>query len=646
MLMSGCRSFMRRARHAELHDHSDMKKKPLVVGLGLLFAIGLLVVWAVPALYFPIRGWLFGETSYRGWPTCFWVSALQEQASVRAQMPPQRATRMLTEGGQSAVPVLLEMLRNNDAEIRQQAMQVLAAIGPPPDTVLPDLMGVFEREADPHFWPAAELYVRGIDRAAATRLLAAVLQRNRSDAARIWALPLLGSLAEPAQSVALLEQALQDSNPRMRVRAIPKLAEFSKQDPGALAALRTAVRHQDFQVRLAAVEYLWDIDGDVKLDLPVLLEAIRSQKGQLHHAIAAILRDLGPDASAARRELRNLLSADDPIVRMRAVQAIGSVGIDSSVLPAVIERLKDVSAEVRQDAAAALRDSNAKEAVPLLLPLLRDRSVGVRAEAVLTLGHVKPASAEIIVLIRDLLRNDSQEFVKLQAIKALGAIGPQAKDATADLVGALNDKRLTLFAAEALAAIGPAAHSAIPSLVSRLTSEDDWDRLSAANALWRIEGSVARVLPVVLSTLQRAPSGAASAAQDSVPKPKSSNLAPDPPIGAVRLALKLLCQVEPQTGCPLLCRWIESSNSLLRAEAIWAAKELGPQAKPAVHSLIKVLDEGNFLYDVIEALGTLGPSAAEALPRLQAMAKQAVPPIKRAAARAIQRIHSGMPNTS
>lgn len=615
-------------------------KKRLIIPVALLLALAVGIVWIVPALYFPIKGWLFGEAFYQGWPTSFWVCALKEDSSVRAQMPPERAAKILSEGDPSAVPVVIAMLRDKDIDVRQQAMQILSAIGPPPETVLPALVDAFERETEPRFCAAAELYLRRIDRAEMTKLLAVVLQRSRLDAARIWAVQMLAIDSEPAETVALLEQALQDSHPRVRVQAVHRLAEFSKQSPGALAALRKALADQELQVRLLAAEYLWDIDGDAKPVLPVLLEAIRSHEGAVHYQIAAILRDLGSDASAARAELCNLLSADDPSVRMRAAQALGSVGVDQSVLPALIERLKDGSPGVRAAAARALRDSSAKEAVPSLLALLTDTSAHVRGEAVMALGHVKPASAETVASIRELLSNDSTEYVRRHAIMALGAIGPQAKNAVPDVVAALSDQTLSFYAVEALAAIGPAARAAIPPLVARLSNADDWDRLCAADALWQIEGSAERVLPIVLATLQRSPIATAASADAPGGKADGSIVAAGPPLDAIAngFAVKLLCKVEPKKGYLFLRRTIKSRNVPLRAYAVRAAKELGPEAKPAARALMEILDDPEILPEVIEALGALGPSAAEALPRLQVMVKQAAPPIKRAADRAIRRI--------
>src|SRR5262245_61187429 len=86
-------------------------KKRLIIPVAFLFTLGVGVVWIVPGLYFPIKGWFFGEAFYQGWPTSYWVCALQEDSSVRAQMSPERAAKILTGGSLEAVPVVIDMLQ-------------------------------------------------------------------------------------------------------------------------------------------------------------------------------------------------------------------------------------------------------------------------------------------------------------------------------------------------------------------------------------------------------------------------------------------------------------------------------------------------------------------------------------------------------
>jgi hypothetical protein len=54
--------------------------------------------------------------------------------------------------------------------------------------------------------------------------------------------------------------------------------------------------------------------------------------------------------------------------------------------------------------------------------------------------------------------------IRRGAARALGEIGPEAKDAVPELVGALDDEDMDLIAVWALGRIGPAAIAAVPAV--------------------------------------------------------------------------------------------------------------------------------------------------------------------------------------
>src|SRR5262249_29792694 len=79
-----------------------------------------------------LRGHLRGEVFYRGRPASYWRQALRSQdPAVSAE-----AVRQLHDGGQSAVPVLVALLKGNAAsgwgaaEARWKAADLLGQLGP------------------------------------------------------------------------------------------------------------------------------------------------------------------------------------------------------------------------------------------------------------------------------------------------------------------------------------------------------------------------------------------------------------------------------------------------------------------------------------------------------------------------------------
>src|SRR5439155_1141101 len=62
-------------------------------------------------------------------------------------------------------------------------------------------------------------------------------------------------------------------------------------------------------------------------------------------------------------------------------------------------------------------------------------------------------------------------------------------------------------AAECLSLIGPAARAAVPALREALASDNQWVRVHAARALWRIEGRGEEVVPALLEEIRGRPAG-------------------------------------------------------------------------------------------------------------------------------------------
>ena len=146
-------------------------------------------------------------------------------------------------------------------------------------------------------------------------------------------------------------------------------------------------------------------------------------------ACALLAAACGRDASLVGR-----LQSDNPMVRLSAAREIATdaaaSGVQevvvwvfkgvpgSSVARALVERLQDPSAEIRQTAARALGNLHIREASEPLAAALRDEVLRVRLEAVASLGKIgDPRGLEPLAAVL----NDSE--LRAPAIWALGAIG-------------------------------------------------------------------------------------------------------------------------------------------------------------------------------------------------------------------------------
>src|SRR5712692_8136994 len=99
-------------------------KKRLLVLLGLALILGLIVALALPTSHFVIMGWLRRESFYQGRPTSYWISAVKKDAFL-GNSAPAEVGKLLREGGEAAVPVLKEMVKDQDEYVSMQALLAL-----------------------------------------------------------------------------------------------------------------------------------------------------------------------------------------------------------------------------------------------------------------------------------------------------------------------------------------------------------------------------------------------------------------------------------------------------------------------------------------------------------------------------------------
>jgi HEAT repeat protein len=146
-------------------------------------------------------------------------------------------------------------------------------------------------------------------------------------------------------------------------------------------------------------------------------------------ATALLFAACGGDASLVKR-----LENDNPLVRLSAAREIAADAAASgvrgvvvwvrkgvpgpSIVRALVERLRDPSAEVRQTAARALGNLRIREASEPLAAALGDEVLTVRLEAVASLGKIgDPRGLQPLAAVLD------DPELRASAIWALGAIG-------------------------------------------------------------------------------------------------------------------------------------------------------------------------------------------------------------------------------
>ena len=165
----------------------------------------------------------------------------------------------------------------------------------------------------------------------------------------------LAAVARAGQDVApLLEQGLADGSARRRWGAAYACSVMGATSPACLPILLEALGSDDGDVRWAAATIIRSLPGyqDVVPELRALVHALSPLQRKM---ALYCLRDLSARASGLDDELLAALRDDQPAVRLAALSAVTVLAQDRrAAARAVMGRLDDADAGVRRAAAAAL----------------------------------------------------------------------------------------------------------------------------------------------------------------------------------------------------------------------------------------------------------------------------------------------------
>ncbi len=226
-----------------------------------------------------------------------------------------------------------------------------------------------------------------------------------------------------------------------------------------------------------------------------------------------------------------------------------------------------------------------------LIQALGGKSPEERLEAVSALGRLGPRAADAIPSLIGAL-NDQDIGVRWSATIALARIGPAA---VIPLTHALADtqENIRLGAATAFCQIGPDAKEAVPSLLSAMKDQSGQVREKAAEALGRIGTADQQIIDSLVQSL-------------SDPDPYFNGQASD--------ALSKI----GKGAVPVLIQALKDANDNVRWCAAIALSKMGQNAADAIPALIQSLKDKNenVRWSSVIALGTMSKGGEEAVPAL------------------------------
>jgi outer membrane protein assembly factor BamB len=242
---------------------------------------------------------------------------------VTASDPKVRATAeaALVQGAGRSLPLLRRFLSRGDEDLEQETFEIIRRIGPP---AIPLLVDLLRNERVSIRRSAVDCL---IDLAPDTESIQPALRRALSDedpdvagdAAR--ALGALGRRASP--SVFALVKTLSHEDAYVRVYAAEALASIGPKAGTAAKALARALGDPIPGVRWAAGEALASIGPAAQSTVPQLIEALKDEFLYVRICAAGALGSLGPKAQTAREALR--AAANDPTMRYDAEWALDRI---------------------------------------------------------------------------------------------------------------------------------------------------------------------------------------------------------------------------------------------------------------------------------------------------------------------------------
>ncbi len=423
-----------------------------------------------------------------------------------------------------------------------------------------------------------------------------------------------GQAATPEQLKTLIGQ-LNQGNDTQKIAAVTALADLGPAAAPAVPALVKLFTVRDEYLRLNAAVALGKVG---KAAVPALTIALTVNDADVRYYALSALGWVGADGRAATKAVIDCLADKNEGVRRKAAYALGKFAAEpDDTVAALVKLLGDPNGDVRLAVGDALAKFGAK-AVPTLLRALDDKDIAVRVGAIRALGGMGPDAKEAVPQLgRALLVNDFKEFNKsgvsaaaAEALAKIGKAGLRALNAGVKSQHA-DVRRL------AVEALGKAGADAVPLLVDALGDANVDVRRRAAEVLGPMRVSDKMVVL-----------GLAYALKDSDSLVR---------FHAVRGLLALGAGAKPAT--PQLLDGLKSSDPGVQSYALRCLLNVKPDT-PEVFKKLRQLAQDDDASARGYALMLLTPYGAEAMPLFLAGLKDGNAGVRRAAVNALRR-HPG-----
>ncbi|MBM3992649.1 MAG: hypothetical protein FJ303_00605 [Planctomycetes bacterium] len=424
----------------------------------------------------------------------------------------EAAAEALPRMAKAAVPVLTDALKGTNKELLGQAMKILGKIGADAAAAIPNLEALLLENKGASDAAADALAGIGVP---SVKVLASAAN-NEDVRVRALAVRSLHRIGAPA--VGSLVDLLGSIHVDVRRNVASLLGQMQLNDKSVVIALGYATKDKDSSVRSSAllsiramgasaklaepyvVELLTDIDQNLRINAfhtlvalggdprPGLKKALEHKDFSVRIKTAVTMTELNLEVELAAPILVEGLSQKDEALKVQCANALSARGLRvDEVLPIFLAGLENPMANVRRESAQAIARYGPKgaKAAKALIKLLDDPDDGVVGQAMATLNAVGGDPKTLFPAMVKVLRRDDTRLHE-PAARVIFMVGPDAIDDIADLLKKEKAAGIRLACLQTLAMVGPRAKNAVPELIKALDDAPPRHRMTAARALGNI----------------------------------------------------------------------------------------------------------------------------------------------------------------
>ncbi|MCM2372732.1 HEAT repeat domain-containing protein [Aporhodopirellula aestuarii] len=487
----------------------------------------------------------------------------------------------LVKIGKPSVPVLIEVIEDQNVHLRIGAVEMLSQIGTDAKAAIPTLTDIFDDN---------EVIVQ---RAAIHAIVAIDAQSGRAKGTLIdllahedrgirgIAAKALQEIITPADSVFVseLREHLDSSVQDARVVAATLLGKMGPLAKDALPTLEKLV------TSAADQQSHWAFQAQVYLD------SIRRIGG--YQAMIPPLIDL-----LSSVEKPQLITLDPQLFPNE---------LDDAASKWLSRAFRDGDSATRCAVISLFRYADSDSVSPIMRQAFEDPDAKVQRTAI-DVANVTPVVAA--GLIPELSNALDDPSLRYQAIHAIEKLGPKAKPAVPKLMENLKGNSANVYyVVDALGKIGPGAKAAVPNLIEMLTEQRGPVTHYSPDLMYRVVKTLDAigygkdgVVPALLASLKDASAGVRCNAARSL---------------AV-LAADDLVAADWEAAARSLADVLDDQDYWVRKSVASALGSIGPDAVVAAPALIRSLQDGRrgSQGDIGRALANIGPSANADIPAL------------------------------